>query len=159
MATKITRYLVKEKGSSLVAIETARPAILEPTEVMIRLKAIAINPADCKMVDHGHRVTSWPLVPGLDGAGVVEAIGDHVKNFAVGDEVLALFTAGDRGASYQNLAVVQEMMVAKKPTSWSFEDAASLGSVVPLLLPIIISAAFASSGLFWCGACMCTTKL
>ncbi|KAK9317525.1 hypothetical protein V1524DRAFT_423220 [Lipomyces starkeyi] len=51
---------------------------------MIRLKAIAINPAVCKMIGQGHRVASWPLVPGLDGAGVVEAVGDNVKNFAFG---------------------------------------------------------------------------
>ena len=130
MASKNTKYLVREKGSPLVATTTAKPTIIEPTDVVIRLQAIAINPADCKMIDQGHRVTSWPLVPGLDGAGIVEAVGDDVKNFALGDEVLAMFVAGDRGGSYQNFAVVQAMMVAKKPTTWSFEYAATLGYVV-----------------------------
>ncbi|KAI9727390.1 MAG: hypothetical protein M1834_008461 [Cirrosporium novae-zelandiae] len=143
MASKNTKYLVWGKGCPLVATTTAKPTIIEPTEVMICLKAIAINPADCKMVDQGRRVTSWPLVPGLDGSGVVEAIGDNVKNFALGDEVLALFAAGDRGGSYQNFAVVQEMMVAKKPTTWSFEDAATLGCVVPFFLHVAIPFLFA----------------
>ncbi|KAI9832426.1 MAG: hypothetical protein M1819_004415 [Sarea resinae] len=130
MASKITRYVVMGKGSPLVAIPAAKPTTLEPTEVMIRLKAIAINPADWKMIDQGHRVTSWPVVPGLDGAGIVEAVGDNVKSFVSGDEVLAMFGAGDRGGSYQDFAVVQETMVAKIPRTWSFEEAATLGCVI-----------------------------
>jgi NADPH:quinone reductase-like Zn-dependent oxidoreductase len=129
MASQNIKYLVRATGSRLERTIAPRPTILEPTEVIIRLKAIAINPADCKMIDLGHRVNSWPLVPGLDGAGVVEAVGDTVKNFAVGDEVLAMFFPGDRNASFQNLAVVRETMVAKKPATWSFENAATLGYV------------------------------
>lgn len=109
---------------------TTKPTILDPTEILIRLKAIAINPADCKMIDQGHRITSWPLVPGLDGAGIVEAVGTDVNDFGLGDRVLALFTPGNRGGSYQTFAVVQERTVAKIPTTWSFEDAATLGYVL-----------------------------
>ncbi|KAF7547210.1 hypothetical protein G7Z17_g7900 [Cylindrodendrum hubeiense] len=127
MASQNTKYLVPGQGSPLAPTITANPTTIEPTEVLIRMEAIAINPADCKMIDQGHRITSWPLVPGLDGAGVVEAIGDRVKNFRLGDKVLALFTPGDRSASYQKFAVVQERAVAKIPTTWSFEDAATLG--------------------------------
>jgi NADPH:quinone reductase-like Zn-dependent oxidoreductase len=149
MTSENTKILVRGKGSPLEATITAKPTIIEPNEVMIRLKAIAINPADCKMIDQGHRVTSWPLVPGLDGAGVVEAVGANVKNFALGNEVLAMFTAGDRGGAFQNFAVVQEMMVAKKPTTWSFEDAATLGyfilSFIYLCLSFFI---YHASGLF-----------
>ena len=129
MTSENTKYLVRGQGKPLEAAVTAQPIISEPTEVMIRLKALAINPADCKMIYQGHRITSWPLVPGLDGAGVVEAIGEDVENFVVGDEVLAMFAPGDRGGSYQNFAVVQQTMVAKKPATWSFEDAATLGCV------------------------------
>ena len=130
MASENIKYLVRAKGSPFVATPTPKPTLVAPTEVMIRLKAIAINPADCKMIDQGHRGTSWPLVPGLDGAGFVEAVGNDVKNFAVGDGALAMFTAGYRAGSFQNFAVVEEVMVAKKPTTWSFEEAATLGCVV-----------------------------
>ncbi|KIN05009.1 hypothetical protein OIDMADRAFT_142790 [Oidiodendron maius Zn] len=121
------KYLARGVGARLEATVSPKPTILEPTEVIIRLRAIAINPADCKMIDLGHRVTSWPRVPGLDGAGVIEDVGDRVKNFAVGDEVLAMFFPGDRNASFQSFAVVQETMLAKKPATWSFENAATLG--------------------------------
>jgi NADPH:quinone reductase-like Zn-dependent oxidoreductase len=133
MASENTKYLVRRQGGPLEATITPKPTILEPTEVMIRLKAIAVNPADCKMIYQGLRITSWPLVPGMDGAGVVEAVGHDVKRFATGDEVLAMFAPGDRGACFQDLAVVPEMMVAKKPMTWSFEDAATLGCVACFL--------------------------
>jgi NADPH:quinone reductase-like Zn-dependent oxidoreductase len=142
MASENIKYLVRAKGSPFVATHTPKPTLVAATEVMIRLKAIAINPADCKMIDQGHRGTSWPLVPGLDGAGIVEAVGNDVKSFAIGDGALAMFTAGDRAGSFQNFAVVEEVMVAKKPMTWSFEEAATLGCVVlshPPLLPFIFS--------------------
>jgi NADPH:quinone reductase-like Zn-dependent oxidoreductase len=149
MALENTKLLLRGQGSPLEAITTAKPTITEPNEVMIRLKAIAINPADCKMIDQGQRVTSWPLVPGLDGAGVVEAVGDSVKNFAFGDEVLAMFTAGDRGCAFQNFAVVQETMVAKKPKTWSFEDAATLG-YLPFFLYLLLPFFICCSSDFFC---------
>lgn len=133
MASLNTKYLAREIGAPLVAATIAKPTIAEPTEVLIRVKAIEINPADVKMVDQGHRTTSWPLVPGLNGAGIVEAVGNQVENVAVGDEVSALFTPGDRSASSQNFAVVQEAKVAKKLVTWSLEDAATIGYVESLV--------------------------
>lgn len=92
MALQFTKYLARQKGSPLEAIMAPKPSILQPTEVLIRVKAVAINPADYKMIDQGHRVTSWPLVPGLDGAGIIEQVGDEARDFKIGDRVLAFFT-------------------------------------------------------------------
>lgn len=92
------------------------------------------------MIDHGHRVTSWPLVPGLDGAGIIAAVGGEVKNFSVGDEVFAIFSSGDREASFQTFSVTREMMVARKPGTWSFEEAATLGFVLTFLQALSIFA-------------------
>lgn len=123
----MTKCLVREKGAPLEIISATKPGTIGQTEVAIRLKAIAINPADFKMIDQGHRATSWPLVPGLDGAGVVEATGNDVTSFTPGDRVLALFAPGDRGGSYQTLAFVQEKDVTRIPNAWSFEHASTLG--------------------------------
>jgi NADPH:quinone reductase-like Zn-dependent oxidoreductase len=125
MALKNTRFLVCSKGTPLIATTADKPTINEPNEVIIRLKAIAINPADIEMIDQGARATSWPLVAGMNGSGIVEAVGDDVKNVTSGDEVLAYFTLGDRSGSYQTFAVVQDNKVAIKPANWSFEDAAT----------------------------------
>lgn len=135
MALQFANYLVRQKGGSLEAILAPKPSVLQPTEVLIRVKAIAINPADHKMIDQGHRVTSWPLVPGLDGAGVVEQVGEEAGDFTVGDRVLALFTPGDRSGSYQEYAVLQGKDVAKFPAKWSMEEASTLGFVALLSWP------------------------
>jgi NADPH:quinone reductase-like Zn-dependent oxidoreductase len=139
MDLNFTKCVVRQKGGSLEAMIAPKPPVLQPTEVLIRIKAIAINPADYKMIDQGHRVTSWPLVPGLDGAGVIEQVGDKTGDFMVGDRVLALFTPGDRSGSYQEYAVVQEKDVAQCPATWSLEEAATLGFVMPLSLSLFSS--------------------
>lgn len=139
MTTKMnTRYLARAKGSTLEPEKEPVPLKIAGNEVVIELKAIAINPADTKMVDEGHRVTSWPIVPGLDGSGVITAVGDDVKRFVVGDEVLAQFSAGAAekgGGSYQTYAVVQEGMVSKKPEWLSWDEAASIPYVYSLQIP------------------------
>ena len=97
-----------------------------PNEVSIRLKAIALNPLDWKRLCFGFMVEKWPAVLGADGAGVVEAVGQGVNNFRVGDEVFSLFGHDSKAASFQEVAVVPQMFVAKKPRNLSFEEAASL---------------------------------
>lgn len=138
MSLNYTKYLVRQRGGPLEAIIVPKPLVLQPTEVLIRVKAVAINPADYKMIDQAHRVTSWPLVPGLDGAGLVEQAGDKAGDFRVGDRVIALFTPGDSSGSYQEYAVAQGKDVAKLPATWSLEEAATLGFVMSLFLPFFL---------------------
>lgn len=73
-------YLACAQGRKLEAERAPAPIPLAPNDVVVRLKAIAINPANVKMIDQGHRVTEWPIVSGLDGAGVVEAVGGDVED-------------------------------------------------------------------------------
>lgn len=129
MASHFVKYLARQKGSTLEATIAPKPSVLHPTEVLIRVKAVAINPADYKMIDQGHRVTNWPLVPGLDGAGVIEQVGDEVEDLMIGDRVLAFFTPGDRSGSFQEHAVLQKEEVARFPATWSPEEASTLGFV------------------------------
>lgn len=93
--------------------------------------------------DYGLFIPSWPATLGGDGAGIVEAVGEDVKSFKQGDEVLARFTPGNnKSAAFQvnaeaqsfrqsvnasqSFAAVDVSKVGHKPQSWSFEDAASL---------------------------------
>ncbi|KAJ5310965.1 hypothetical protein N7476_006825 [Penicillium atrosanguineum] len=121
------KCIARAKRSPLEVASATKPTQLNSGEILIRIKSIAINPADFKMIDQGHRVSAWPFVPGLDGAGVVEGLGSDIENITVGERVLALFTPGKRSASYQTYAVVKEKDVAKIPTWWSFEQASTLG--------------------------------
>lgn len=108
------------------AVSGSQPPVPGPHEILIRQKAVAVNPADCKMIDVGHRVTAWPLVAGLDGSGVIEDVGKDVSTYKIGDEVLAMYSIAGNGGSFQTFSTVSDAMVAKKPSAWSFEEAASL---------------------------------
>ena len=72
-----------------------------------------------------------PAILGCDGAGVVEAVGINVKNFRIGDEVYFCHGGlGDRQGNYAEYTTVDEQLVAHKPKSISFVEAAA----APLVL-------------------------
>lgn len=95
-------------------------------EICIRAKAVALNPLDCKSRDFGVMVESWPTVLGVDGAGVIDSIGESVKDFKPGDEVFFLCGLNNRAGAFQEIITVPAHLTAKKPTSLTFEEAASL---------------------------------
>lgn len=126
MASRNVKYVVREKGGPLEAQYAGKPTNIAANELCIEVKAVAVNQADYKMTDLGHRVQAWPLIAGLDGAGVVDAVGESVEGFGVGDRVIAMFSIGGEGGSFQKFALTQDSMVARIPQGLSFEDAASL---------------------------------
>jgi len=113
--------------------EIAPPKITQPHEVLVRLKAAGVNPIDTKIRSRGTFFPDeMPTILGCDGAGVVEAIGENVANFQVGDEVY--FCQGGLGkkntGNYAEFTVVDERFIAAKPKSLSFAEAAA----APLVL-------------------------
>ncbi|KAI9844503.1 MAG: putative secondary metabolism biosynthetic enzyme [Thelocarpon superellum] len=99
----------------------------EKDEILVKNKAIALNPADYKQLQSGFRVAKWPATFGFDAAGIVEAVGPEVTRFNVGDEVLSKFSSGDdRTGAFQEFPIAQSITTARKPTALSFEDASSL---------------------------------
>lgn len=109
------------------------PNLNQPTAVLVRLKAAGINPIDTKLRRRGtFYPQEMPAILGCDGAGIIEAVGSQVQQFQPGDEVY--FCAGGLGkqgtGNYAELAVVEEHLLAAKPTSLSFAEAAA----APLVL-------------------------
>jgi len=106
-------------------IEKPTPA---QDEVLMKVHAASVNPLDWRMMRGGPLVSLLSLGrkpklshPGVDLAGVVEAVGGDVKRFKPGDEV---FGAG-RGA-FAEYAYAPIRSLAIKPAAVSFEQAASL---------------------------------
>ncbi len=56
-------------------------------ELLIKVKATALNPVDWKIQKHGAFVSDYPAVLGSDIAGEVAALGEGVTKFQVGDRV------------------------------------------------------------------------
>ncbi|WP_090945872.1 NADP-dependent oxidoreductase [Nonomuraea jiangxiensis] len=101
-----------------------------PGEVLIRVKAAGVNPVDWKLAA-GYldpiMYTDFPLIPGWDVAGVVERVGPDSPEFAVGDEVYG-YVRKDwvQYGTYAEFVSANVRMLAKKPTSLSWEQAAGV---------------------------------
>jgi NADPH:quinone reductase-like Zn-dependent oxidoreductase len=57
-------------------------------QLLVKVQSAALNPVDYKIKDTGGFVTHYPAVLGADIAGIVEEVGEGVKNFRKGDRVL-----------------------------------------------------------------------
>jgi NADPH2:quinone reductase len=93
----------------------------KPNEVLTRVKACGLNRADLSAAkaSFGHGVMGAPL--GLEWAGEVAAVGSDVKDFKVGDRVVASGSGG-----YAEYAVSDYGRTITLPASFSFEQAAVL---------------------------------
>ncbi|WP_294120666.1 zinc-binding dehydrogenase [Sphingomonas sp.] len=112
---------------SFEAAELANPAP-GPGEVLVRVVAASINPADTKIRQHGGLAApALPAVLGCDMAGVVVAVGEGVTGFAVGDRVYGC-VGGVRGSAgtYAELVVADARLLAHAPETLSLHDAAAL---------------------------------
>lgn len=110
----------------LVEVETPSPSA---GQVRIRVAASAFNAAD-----NGMRAGTLPIpvvlphVPGYDVSGTVDALGEGVTEFAVGDRVIGFLPMTDGGGAAEfTLAPVDALVAA--PTSIPLADAAALPSV------------------------------
>ncbi|MFK7850733.1 MAG: zinc-binding alcohol dehydrogenase family protein [Akkermansiaceae bacterium] len=97
-----------------------------PDEILVRVKAVSVNPVDTKVRKLiGPDDLPTPRILGFDAAGIVEHVGADVSTFETGDEV---FYSGDvtKAGSNAELQVVQAAVVAKKPKTFSWAEAAAL---------------------------------
>lgn len=112
------------RDDALVDLELPAPTP-GPRDLLVRVHAISVNPVDTKVRTGAQPPEGQARVLGWDVAGVVEAVGAEVTLFKAGDEV---FYAGDisRAGGNAELHVVDERIVAHKPKSLSFAEAAAL---------------------------------
>lgn len=97
-------------------------------QVLVRVKASSVNPLDSKIRMGQLRLVmpaKFPLIPGFDLAGEVEAVGPEVTRFAPGDAVFGQ-TGSRHGGACAELALAPESALALKPETLSFEEAAAI---------------------------------
>lgn len=103
------------------------PGDCNEDQVLVRIKAIGINPIDCKIRTAPERFpVTLPIIPGCDGAGVVEKVGTKVDKFKPGDEVYFSQPGfNNRQGTYADYVLVDASLLALKPQCLSFEQAAA----------------------------------
>jgi NADPH:quinone reductase len=110
-------------------VETPRPG---PAQVLVRLRAIGVNPVDASVRANRFPTPKQPpRIIGSDGAGVVTAVGSEVTAVAAGDEVMFTGIGIGSEGSYAEYAVIAEAQAVIKPASLSFEEAAAMSLVFP----------------------------
>jgi len=77
----------EDGGPDVVVVEEAPDPIAGPGQVLVRLHAASLNHLDV-WVRKGLPSVPKPRILGADGAGIVEALGDGVTGFTIGDRVL-----------------------------------------------------------------------
>ncbi|MER7728821.1 NADP-dependent oxidoreductase [Streptomyces sp. NPDC096323] len=112
-------------GAESLVIEQAPDPHPGRGEIRIRVAAASVNPIDWKLragALHQLIPLELPAIPGRDGAGVVDEIGDGVQGVSIGDRVFGL--GGVTGATAELLIL---SAWAHTPATWSDEQAAGAG--------------------------------
>ncbi|MCI4363502.1 MAG: NADP-dependent oxidoreductase [Thermoplasmata archaeon] len=100
-----------------------------PGEILVHLGAASVNPYDWKIMNgilDGKMPHVFPLVLGVDGAGVVEAVGSGVSRFTVDDSVFGQFIHAPVGiGTYAEYVVAPESLaIAQRPRGMYNDQAA-----------------------------------
>src|SRR6267143_3298156 len=95
-----------------------------PGQVVVRIKAVGVNPVETYIRAGRYGPKQFPFTPGNDGAGIIEEVGPAVKQWAKGDRV---YVAGSISGTYAELALCDAKKVHRLPENTSFEEGAALG--------------------------------
>ncbi|MFY1710898.1 zinc-binding alcohol dehydrogenase family protein [Tritonibacter mobilis] len=123
-AVGFTHYLPIENESAFLDLNVEKP-LPEGRDILVNVKAVAINPVDTKVRAPKDKVEETPRIIGYDASGVVEAVGPDVTLFKPGDEV---YYAGDitRSGTNAEFHLVDERIAGRKPASLSHAESAAL---------------------------------
>lgn len=112
---------IKKKGdTSVMEIQNLPKPHPGKGEALVRLKAAGLNFIDIYLRE-GILPVSLPYTPGLEGAGIVEAVGPDVRTIKVGDRVAYCGTMG----SYAEYNLVKASQLIPLPKDISFEQGAA----------------------------------
>lgn len=123
-AVGLTHYLPIEDPNSFSDFDLPTPEV-SGHDLLVEVKAIAVNPVDVKIRAPKDKVEESPRVLGWDASGIVAAVGEEVTLFKPDDEV---FYAGDltRPGSNQQFQLIDERIVGHKPKTLNYAQSAAL---------------------------------
>ncbi|KAJ7442714.1 chaperonin 10-like protein [Mycena galericulata] len=120
------KALVIKEQNAPFTLENWPIPIPGPSQILIKVKAIALNPVDWKQQKYGLFIEKYPVVLGWDIAGDVEELGDGVQGYSKGDRVFALGYWPNEMSSFQQYTVIASDMLAKIPPNIDYAHAATI---------------------------------
>lgn len=111
-------------GPEVLVLEEAPRPQPQAGQVLVRVLAAGVNPADWKMragLFKAYGPMPLPSTPGMEGAGIIEAVGPDVTTFQPGQEVYGILMG-----SYAQYALASVGAIQLKPAGLSFEEAATV---------------------------------
>jgi NADPH2:quinone reductase len=120
--------VITEKGGpEVLKIKELDKPNASGNQVLIKIKAAGVNRSDVLMrKSSSYGGSAKNEIPGLEIAGIIEAIGPDVKRWKVGDAVCALINGG----GYAEFKAVDERLCLPIPEGFTFEEAASLPETI-----------------------------
>lgn len=131
MARQMRAVYYDEFGSTdVLKIGQLDISEIKEGEVLVKIKAAAINPVDAavrKGLLKNHLPYQFPIIPGWDVAGIVEERGFSARRFKAGDEVYAYARRPTvHFGTFAEYIVLPESYLAICPKNLSFEEAAGI---------------------------------
>ena len=138
----------KTGGPDVLVLEELPDPIAGEGQVVVRLHAAGVNPVDVYIRSAAQgRNPSLPYVPGMDGAGVVEAVGPDVSQAAAGDRVYLSGTAPvPLNGTYAERALCTVSQVHALPEHVSFAQGAAVNVAYATAYRAIVDRAAARPG-------------
>jgi NADPH2:quinone reductase len=117
--------IIREFGApEVMKLEDVGDLQPDENQVLVRVKAAGVNPVDAYIRTGTHaQKPNLPYTPGKDAAGIVEAAGENVSDFKVGDRI---YTADSVSGTYAEFTLCEENQVHKLPENVSFEQGAGI---------------------------------
>jgi NADPH:quinone reductase-like Zn-dependent oxidoreductase len=135
-------------GPEVLKLEDVPRPEPKDDEILIRVVAASVNPVDVA-IRKGYLAelvgNTFPLIPGMDAAGLVEKTGGKITKFKKGDPVFAFFTLAGEGG-YAEFVVAKEVEVAAKPKTVSYAQAAAIGAAGSTAWEALVDTAKLSAG-------------
>jgi len=110
-------------GPEVMKLEEVPDLHPGPKQVLVRVKAAGVNPTDTYTRSGTSRRPPLPYTPGIDGAGVVESVGEGVEGVRVGARV---YLSGTVTGAYAEHAICEETQVHSLPERISFAQGAGI---------------------------------
>jgi len=122
-------FFMEHGGPEAMRYGDVPDPVAGPGQVLIDVHAASVNGADWKVRAGKYApITDVPYIPGRDFSGVVSAIGDGVKDFAIGDAVFGVCDVGQEAAYAEKIAI-RSAIVARKPEPLSHAECAALALI------------------------------